>query len=72
MRLTCSEFFKLKQANNSSIDHKTAYRSLNWDYEVKFFASRESMAKLVCKQQEKPSHWTNWTPLVPLKDNEGF
>lgn len=72
MRLTCAEFFKMKQANNSSVDHKTAYRSIDLDYEVKTFASRESMARLIRKQQESSSHWTHWIPLQPLKDNEGY
>lgn len=71
--VTLCELIRLKQNKNASVDSRVAYRSQStWDYTVKVFPSRESMAKTIRKEQENAPRYNNWVALIPLEQNEGY
>lgn len=72
-QISVAEFIRRKRAQNASVDLKSAYRaSGNFAYTIAVFPSRESLAKRVRKQNEKPSHWLNWSAVIPLTGLEGY
>ena len=72
---TLAEIVRLKTNKNEAHDDKVAYRpNGDFDYTVKIFKDRESMAKAIRKQQETLAYpfKGQWTPLIALKNNEGY
>lgn len=72
-QVSIAEFIHLKRTPNASVGLKVGYRaSGNFEYTMAVFSSRESLAKRIRKQNEKPSHWLNWSALIPLTELEGY
>ena len=54
---------------------RTAYRlGAAWDSDVAYqvWPNRASMARSIRMQQKRASKSTDWKPLVPLTDGEGY
>ena len=54
---------------------RTAYHAgygIFSDYTFKIFPNRQSMAKCIRLQQKREYHQSDWKPIIPLKDNEGY
>lgn len=72
-RITMPDLISLKKkANDNPKALLVAYKSTDFMYTLKTFKSRDALAKCIRKQQDSPAHWTNWIPLIPLTDGEGY
>lgn len=63
-----AQFMKKDQEN----PERTAFQTLSFAYHLKVWPNREAMARSIRKQQKRPPHFTDYHPLVPLKDGEGY
>ena len=49
-----------------------AYRCLSWDYTLKRWPSRVTLAKSIRMQQQRASKSSDWKPVLQLTDGEGY
>lgn len=67
-----SQFFSDKKNNVHKDADRTAFQVITFGYNLKVWPTRESMARSIRKQQKRTPHYTDYHPLIPLKDGEGY
>lgn len=51
---------------------RTAKKCLGWNVEFQIWSNRKAMAKSIRMQQKRANSQSDWIPLIPLTDIEGY
>ena len=51
---------------------RTAKKVVGWDILYRVWPSRGAMARSIRMQAQRAPKQTDWTPVVPLQDGEGY